>query len=166
MRKLLFDKTNIMWCMLLVLIFVQQMTIFSYREQLSETKHQLTLANIRANGLFDNYQKLQQEFDKQLIQTKAQVVDLTAYTPSEDQCDSDPLIAASLKPVREGTIAVSRDLFRAGWVFGKKVHIEGYGIYTINDLMNKRFEKRIDIFMWSYSDAISFGKKEAIATLL
>ena len=44
-----------------------------------------------------------------------------------------------MRKVRQGTIAVSRDLFDQGWVFGRKVRIEGLGIFEINDLMNKRF---------------------------
>lgn len=93
-------------------------------------------------------------------------VTVTAYNPVEEQCDADPLIAASMRKVREGTIAVSRDLFDQGWVFGKKVRIEGLGIFEINDLMNKRFSKRIDIFMWDANKAKQFGKRASKAALL
>lgn len=93
-------------------------------------------------------------------------VTVTAYNPVEDQCDEDPLIAASMRKVREGTIAVSRDLFDQGWVFGKKVRIEGLGIFEINDLMNKRYSKRIDIFMWDEGKARQFGKRASRAALL
>lgn len=93
-------------------------------------------------------------------------VTVTAYNPVEDQCDEDPLIAASMRKVREGTVAVSRDLFDQGWVFGKKVRIEGLGIFEINDLMNKRYSKRIDIFMWDEGKARQFGKRASRAALL
>lgn len=95
-----------------------------------------------------------------------QTVTVTAYNPVEDQCDSDPLIAASMRKVREGTIAVSRDLFDQGWVFGKKVRIEGLGIFEINDLMNKRYSRRIDIFMWDEGKARKFGKRASRVALL
>jgi 3D (Asp-Asp-Asp) domain-containing protein len=91
---------------------------------------------------------------------------VTAYNPSTEQCDDDPLIAASMRKVRSGTIAVSRDLFDQGWVFGRKVRIEGLGIFEINDLMNKRFHQRIDIFMWDESRAREFGRKNIKAALL
>ena len=91
---------------------------------------------------------------------------VTAYNPTTDQCDEDPLIAASMRKVRAGTIAVSRDLFNQGWVFGRKVRIEGIGIFEINDLMNKRFNQRIDIFMWDEGQARQFGKKTIKAALL
>lgn len=93
-------------------------------------------------------------------------VTVTAYNPTTDQCDEDPLIAASMRKVRSGTVAVSRDLFDQGWVFGRKVRIEGYGIFEINDLMNKRFTQRIDIFMWEESQAREFGRKNIKAALL
>jgi 3D (Asp-Asp-Asp) domain-containing protein len=71
-----------------------------------------------------------------------------------------------MRKVRSGTIAVSRDLFDQGWVFGRKVRIEGLGIFEINDLMNKRYHQRIDIFMWDESRARQFGRKNIKAALL
>ncbi len=93
-------------------------------------------------------------------------VHVTAYSASKRQCDDDPLIAASMRKVKAGTIAVSRDLFQQGWVFGKKVHLEGLGVFEINDLMNKRYEKRIDVFMWEEAEAKEFGVRTANAALL
>ena len=68
--------------------------------------------------------------------------------------------------VRHGGIAVSRDLFKRGWSFGKKIYIEGYGVYEINDLMNERFKNHIDIFMWDTKKAKKFGKKELVVALI
>ncbi|MBI9085474.1 MAG: 3D domain-containing protein [Desulfobacterales bacterium] len=94
-------------------------------------------------------------------------VTITAYTPSVDETDSDPMITASMKRVRPGSIAVSRDLFKAGWVFGKKVYIQGEGVFVILDLMHDRWEKRIDIVLFSKKDARKFGiKRDIIAALL
>ena len=75
-------------------------------------------------------------------------------------------MAASLKIPKVGTIAVSRDLFENGWVFGKKVHLAGLGIFTVNDLMHPRFLNRIDIFMESKANAKRFGIVKATAVLL
>jgi len=91
---------------------------------------------------------------------------VTAYSPRAQETDSTPTITASMKKVKEGTIAVSRDLFNAGWTFGKEVYITGYGVFTINDLMNKRFEKRIDVFYWNTKKALKFGKKELVVALM
>jgi len=94
------------------------------------------------------------------------VVTVTAYNAEVAQTDADPDVAASMRRVRPGTIAVSRDLFDRGWVFGRKVRLEGLGIYEINDLMAARHGKAIDIFIGSPQAAIAFGKRRIRAALL
>ena len=81
-------------------------------------------------------------------------VTVTCYQPVESQCDSDPLITADgskidLHKLKKGEIkwcAISRDLL---WLFPKdkpkRVFIEGYGIYEVRDVMNKRWKHRLDI---------------------
>lgn len=96
----------------------------------------------------------------------AKVVTLTAYSPRVVETDNDPRVTASMQPVREGIVAVSRDLFYDGWTFGQKVYIEGYGVFEIQDLMNKRFKDRIDIFHENTQKALDFGKKKAFAALI
>lgn len=95
-----------------------------------------------------------------------QAVTVTAYSPRVRETDSTPFVNASMQRVAEGQIAVSRDLFKSGWVFGKKVYIEGFGIFTIADLMNKRYEKRLDIFFNHTHKARKFGRKNLVAALL
>ena len=93
-------------------------------------------------------------------------VTVTAYNADPAQTDADPEIAASMRRVRPGTVAVSRDLFNKGWVFGRKVRIEGLGIYEINDLMAARHDKAIDIFLGDNQKAQAFGKRRTQAALL
>lgn len=83
-------------------------------------------------------------------------VKVTCYQPVEAQCDTEPLITADgskidLHKLKKGNIkwcAISRDLL---WLFPKdkpkRVHIEGYGIYEVRDVMNKRFNHRVDILI-------------------
>jgi len=109
-----------------------------------------------------------QEYLKRLEQQNRPValVTVTAYNAEASQCDADPEVAASMRRVRPGTIAVSRDLFDKGWVFGRKVRIEGLGIFEINDLMAARHDKAIDIFLGSNQQAQAFGKRHTRAALL
>ena len=102
-------------------------------------------------------------FTMDRILTKEVIV--TAYSPRKEECNDDPFTAASMRPVKAGTIAVSRDLFDAGWVFGRKVYIKGLGIYEVNDLMNARYTNRIDIFMWDTQKAKQFGVRNTTASL-
>ena len=83
-------------------------------------------------------------------------VKVTCYQPVEAQCDTEPLITADgskidLHKLKKGNVkwcAISRDLL---WLFPKdkpkRVHIEGYGIYEVRDVMNKRFNHRVDILI-------------------
>ena len=78
-------------------------------------------------------------------------VTATAYTSHSRQTDSTPFLAAWNNRLRPGMkiIAVSRDLIsRYGLRNGSRVKISGLrGYYTVRDKMNKRFRKRIDIYM-------------------
>lgn len=105
---------------------------------------------------------LQEKLDRRRVE----MVTLTAYSPRVEECNEDPLTTASMLPVRPGSVAVSRDLFEKGWVFGRKVYIKGHGVYTITDLMNSRYTKRIDLFFWDTEEARQFGIKETHAALL
>lgn len=77
-------------------------------------------------------------------------VTATAYTSRRQETDSTPTIAAwnnRLSPKRK-SIAVSRDLLKMGLGNGTRVRIKGLrGIYTVRDKMNKRWRKKIDIYM-------------------
>ena len=81
-------------------------------------------------------------------------VTITCYHPVKEQCDDSPLITADgskidLHKLKKGDIkwcAISRDLL---WLFPKnkpkRVYIEGHGYYEVRDVMNKRFNHRLDI---------------------
>lgn len=83
-------------------------------------------------------------------------VTLTCYQPVKEQCNSNPLVTAdgskiNLKHLEQGKIqwcAISRDLL---YLFPKnkpkRIYIEGYGIYEVKDVMNKRHHHRVDILI-------------------
>ena len=92
------------------------------------------------------------------IVSKAQVthVTLTYYQPVKEQCNSEPLVPAdgskiNLHHLKQGKIkwcAISRDLL---WLFPKnrpkRIYIDGFGIYQVRDIMNKRWNHRVDILI-------------------
>lgn len=92
------------------------------------------------------------------------VVTATAYNSVPEQTDSDPNLAAwgdSLAPGMK-VIAVSRDLISAGLDRHTPVKIEGFpGVYLVLDKMNKRWEKRIDIYMGNDLEAVrAWGSRQ------
>ena len=78
-------------------------------------------------------------------------VTATAYTSHAKQTDTTPFLAAWNNRLIPGMkiIAVSRDLLSIyGLRNGTKVRIAGLpGIYHVRDKMNKRYRRRIDIYM-------------------
>ena len=103
--------------------------------------------------------------NKAITEFVSEIVTVTAYTPSVEECDSTPHITASgfkidtLNPERHKIIAVSRDL-KHKWKFGTKIKVLGIGkysgIYTIKDVMNRRFKKRIDILVGKQSKQFKY----------
>ena len=103
--------------------------------------------------------------NKATITPISEVVTVTTYTPSVEECDSTPHITASgfkidtLNPKRHKIIAVSRDLKRK-WKFGTKIRITGMGkhngTYIVKDVMNKRYKKRIDILVGKQDKQFKF----------
>jgi 3D (Asp-Asp-Asp) domain-containing protein len=91
-------------------------------------------------------------------------VTATAYNSLAYQTSSNPHIAAfgdSLKPGLK-YIAVSRDLLDSGLIHNTKVKIEGFdSLFIVKDKMNRRWKKRIDIYMGvDAKKAKKWGKKK------
>lgn len=92
------------------------------------------------------------------IVSKAQIthVTLTYYQPVKAQCNNEPLVTAdgskiNLHHLKQGRIrwcAISRDLL---WLFPKnrpkRIYIDGFGVYQVRDVMNKRWNHRVDILI-------------------
>ena len=78
------------------------------------------------------------------------IVTATAYTSRKGETDETPFLAAwnnRLKP-NVKSIAVSRDLLGLGLTNGTYLTIDGLpGRYKVLDKMNKRWKKKIDIYM-------------------
>lgn len=84
------------------------------------------------------------------------VVTATVYNAVVEQTNSDPGHTASMfkldlkNPYKHRIIAVSRDLLTK-FPMGTKVRIEGTGrydgIWYVEDKMNKRYSKRIDLLI-------------------
>ena len=100
-------------------------------------------------------------------------VDVTAYSSTVGQCDSSPFIGAwnnDLRKYSMKSLAVSRDLLTLGIGNGSRVKLKcedrTYWL-IVKDKMNKRFIKRVDIYMGvKHKQARSFGVKKCILIFL
>lgn len=90
----------------------------------------------------------------------------TAYTSRASETSGDPYMGAWNNKLTPGekAIAVSRDLLKRGLTNGVEVKIEGLpGVYRVRDKMNKRWERRIDIYMGNdLKRAREWGKREVV----
>lgn len=83
-------------------------------------------------------------------ETRSLTVQASAYNSVEAQTNDNPTLAAwgdTLKPGMKA-VAVSRDLIREGLSHNTLIEIEGLpGQYRVLDKMNKRWQRKIDIYM-------------------
>ena len=94
-------------------------------------------------------------------------VTATAYSSHHNQTDGTPFLAAWNNRIRPGMkiIAVSRDMLtQYGLDNGTRVRIGGLpGYYTVRDKMNKRYRKRIDIYMGlNRNRALHWGRRSVV----
>ena len=103
--------------------------------------------------------------EPEAVDTIKLTVTSTAYNSVESQTKKGNIGLAAwgdiLEP-GEKAIAGSRDLIDMGLGHNAVVEIEGLdGIYIVKDKMNKRWEKKIDIYMGQDEDAaIEWGKQK------
>lgn len=104
------------------------------------------------------------EINKKLKEMTSHSVTVTAYTARYQECDATPDKTALMSKVRPGIgAAVSRDLIH---LLGKKIYIEGVGVREVDDLMNSRWENKIDILVGSLDYAREFGIKDTKVVVL
>jgi len=81
----------------------------------------------------------------------------TAYNSTPEQCDDTPFITASGTPTRHGVVASNY------FPIGTRIKIpDVYGdqVFIVEDRMNARYNKRMDIWMEEYGEARSFGYQD------
>ena len=127
------------------------------RKKAKERERKLAQALKKKKG-----SKLIRGFGKHKLRVTA-----TAYSSHCGQTDKTPFLAAWNNRIRPGMkiIAVSRDLLtKYGLRNGSRVRIGGLpGIYRVRDKMNKRYKKRIDIYMGTNRrKALRWGRRSVI----
>ena len=88
---------------------------------------------------------------------------ITAYTNRPQETNKCPKTATMEQAVPGWTVAVSRDLIH--WL-GGRVYIEGVGVRRVNDLMNARHEKTLDLLVGTVGDAVEWGRQERMVVYL
>ncbi len=107
----------------------------------------------------------------------------TAYNSSVSQTDSSPRVTATGARTRFGVIALSRDMLRS-IPYGSQVSLEDMGalgsgagrgrfnsmlrgvVFIVEDTMNTRISRTVDVWFHSRSTALRWGKRQVKLTIL
>jgi 3D (Asp-Asp-Asp) domain-containing protein len=107
----------------------------------------------------------------------------TAYNSSVSQTDSSPRVTATGARTRFGVIALSRDMLRS-IPYGSQVTLEDMGslgsgagrgrfnsmlagvVFIVEDTMNVRISRTVDVWFHSRSMAMRWGKRQVKLTIL
>lgn len=90
-------------------------------------------------------------------------VEVSAYSSTPDQTDDSPFITAKGTYVRDGIVAANF------LPFGTRIKIPSvYGdkIFVVEDRMNKRYQRNVDIWMVDRQSAKNFGRKELLIEIV
>lgn len=91
-----------------------------------------------------------------LLLVIVQLVELTAYTASVEECGkADGITASGTKATQGRTIAADH------LPFGTLVEIDGH-LYTVEDRFGGGYTNKIDIYFDNYLDAINFGRQQRV----
>ena len=94
---------------------------------------------------------------------------MTAYSSTEDQTDGTPRITATGVEVREGIVAVSRDLLDTQLPYGTLVRVinlqteengcGGFdtGVLEVQDTMSAEKTNQVDIWLPTRDEALTWG---------
>lgn len=136
-------------------------------EELQKIKRSLL---INLNDFEKSLSWLEEELKRNPYEGLSEIV-ATAYNSEVRQTDSSPFITASGERVKDGTLALSRDMIQAenelmgrmGYnpaatiSYGDTVDLIYVKRMVVHDTMAKRFTKRADIWMNSESNAWEWG---------
>lgn len=142
----------------LQMLFPQYTHAFSVDMSTSAKMSLLAMSNLDDLVMFDADGKGSNRLSQSDWKKPRKVVRVavTAYSSTVDQCDGDPFTTANGKHVKDGFIA--GNFLR----FGTKVKIPSlYGdkIFSVEDRMNARYDRRLDIWMETREEAKKFGVK-------
>ncbi|MFW5838046.1 MAG: 3D domain-containing protein [Desulfovibrionaceae bacterium] len=149
---------------------VQQFSLHDLDRDLDQARDDIASLRVdlaRSGAALQVLHAISRENRRQIDDIKRKrTLTVTAYSPRTQETDATPFTTATNNRVRPGIVAVSRDLFNQGWVFGKRVYIKNYGVFVIDDLMASHKKNQVDIFMMETDAALEFGKKKLEVHLL
>lgn len=136
---------------------------FIFAAQYTNTAQQDTNATAIVNDTFIVAQQIPAHpksiVSGSLIVKREMFVDSTGYNSEEKQTDASPFITANGEHVYYGGVAANF------LPFGTKIKIPDYygdQVFRVNDRMNKRYDKRVDIWFAEKPTALKWGVRHNV----
>lgn len=83
---------------------------------------------------------------------------LTSYRPIAEQTDDSPTYTSIGDRTTKFGCAVSQDLLKDGLVaYGDVLYVPGYGFRIVNDTMNARHKKHVDLLVFTHNEEKAVG---------
>ena len=137
-------------------------------KQSNVIEEKVCLGNYSQDQMISDINKLKETVKKlkhNIIINRTAFVTVTGYHPKSRgiNSDSNPGMTATMtRPISGRTAALSTSLVRKGWL-GKKIYVEGFGVFVCLDRMNVDLEgDRIDLCTGSLKDANKIGRNEDV----
>lgn len=88
---------------------------------------------------------------------------VTSYRPVTSQTDSSPTYTSIGDRTTKFGVAVSQDLLKSGAVhYGDTLYIPGFGLRVVNDCMNARITKSIDLLVLTRKEERRIGTRHLL----
>lgn len=95
-------------------------------------------------------------------------ITVTAYRAVPEQTDASPTVTSIGHSVHPYGAAVSQDVIKSGEIcYGDVIVVDGYGLRVVNDTMNPRIKRGVDLFVETRAQEIKVGirKNQTIQVL-
>ena len=143
--------------------------VFSLGLWLGGRKHVIEICNEYETVAIPTFYKIPEDATLQTLRN----IKITAYTNRVEETDDTPNVTATNRPVGEGTIAISQDLWGSKIKRGDIVCIHraidpktGVGrCYHAEDVMHSRWTRRMDIFTYDKLKASTMNVNSDITVI-
>ncbi len=146
------------------LILILLVLSFLLNNELEECQTEVKDLNKQIEQLRQEQYQLQMKIESFLNKWNVEIFEVTAYSPYDDKnglnSDGRPHITSTGTKPAPGTVAVNPKIIP----YGTRLWVQGYGWGQALDTggMIRVREDLIDVFHWTYEEAMKWGRRKAV----
>ena len=149
--------------MLLILVLLLCLSWYN-NHQIEQQRLEITQLRYQLMHLQLEQQELVERLSEFLSKWNVAVMEVTSYSPYDNRSgicnDGNPSMTATGTKPGPGTVAVNPEVIS----YGKNIYIQGYGWGQALDTGGAIIarEDLVDVFHWTYDEAIAWGRRKAV----